>query len=999
MKKLYSMMMLLAVAICASFTAKADVSATLTWDTPGSVVIYVGSTAESSRVELPAGATSYDAVITGQTYGSVYARAAEGYMLEDAVCEDDGKTIAPSSWGTPQISVNMSASQHGGHRVKINCSKLEYDGSITVNLISAGDVTATINGTSREVKLNGGENVIPLSTKFDKTVNFSAPLAGSSSPYVKKGDTEYEWKAKYAFSTDLSHDAIDVANGDVFTVKYNDEAPVAPVEEVYYKVSLNFLNEEAKQALQMIRNVTQSKTIAERESFQVLENDKISMSFNAKDYTIEVDGKAVEAVDGAAYSVWYSDAITSDTSISISAAERAYEPVEISFMVNDPECVEVHDGEIDGEIIDLASLSPTSVTYDGVDYKKYNVSASGKYKKLFIVAADNCWVESAGYGKGTDYEESGAATPEMTDYRVVAYKIVRDKKLVVYVDNSVDLSKATLKDKNLQKFDLQKGYNEFLVDPKYSSPMTVAPIGVADGDPFNVQLNYAAVKKDADSGTFKNINLTGEGDVIHVFMKNLPTMRTVSVEQIGVEGTVVTVDNIERTMADGAASFKAFNNFAVTVKPADASTPVLKDNEPVELTDGAYTFKPTANTNITVGDVTACTVSPSNGSSVDSLEYVLVTFPYATSVEYAEEINDYVQLLSGSWANWGWTVEEAEAEQGVAFKFIPSMSAPSGAYRFVIFDGFFKINGSLSNGIIESNFTYNKAIGDVYYDVMPTFDTIVNDGNGIYLTVAFDEELEVGLNTEDINDFKVQLGDKALEYYEDYDFEMNMNYFMINIKGSSVDGLTGTLSIEIKEGALSVSGAEAPAISHSWTVVEPKEFAADIEENWTGDNGIGKEDKFEVIIRFTDAKSAELYNQYGATMYESAYPSNRYHALAESIESVAPEIEAYADNEAAPAFKLTFPSLHSVKGDDYDYSKSLPMELEVRAGTFLLDGYANSPAISKSYDFMTSGVSVIEIDSAGAVRYFNIQGVEVINPSAGQVYIKVDGGKTSKVQL
>lgn len=118
--------MIAAIAILASFTAKADVSATVTWDIPGSVILYVGSTAESAKVVPPADATSYEAKIA-QTYGTVYVRAAEGYILENAVCQDDNKEITVSSWGTPQIGINMAASQHGSHTVKVNCTKLEYD--------------------------------------------------------------------------------------------------------------------------------------------------------------------------------------------------------------------------------------------------------------------------------------------------------------------------------------------------------------------------------------------------------------------------------------------------------------------------------------------------------------------------------------------------------------------------------------------------------------------------------------------------------------------------------------------------------------------------------------------------------------------------------------------------------------------------------------------------------------------------------------------------------
>ena len=44
-----------------------------------------------------------------------------------------------------------------------------------------------------------------------------------------------------------------------------------------------------------------------------------------------------------------------------------------------------------------------------------------------------------------------------------------------------------------------------------------------------------------------------------------------------------------------------------------------------------------------------------------------------------------------------------------------------------------------------------------------------------------------------------------------------------------------------------------------------------------------------------------------------------------------------------------------------------------------------------------SGIQSIDADGNAAVRFFNLQGVEISNPAAGGVYIKVDGNKVDKV--
>lgn len=203
MKKLYSIMLVAVAMLGISFSAKADVSAKLTWDIPGSVEIYVGSTAETSKVTLPEGATSYDASITGQTYGNVYARATDGYYLVNAVCTDDNKTISPSSYGARQVSISMSASQHGGHTVHINAEKLEYDGTVSIDLVSAGDVKATFG--SREVMIKGGKQDIKFSTKFETTLAFSAPADGAVEPYIKHNGNTINTTGTPHFHMPLSH--------------------------------------------------------------------------------------------------------------------------------------------------------------------------------------------------------------------------------------------------------------------------------------------------------------------------------------------------------------------------------------------------------------------------------------------------------------------------------------------------------------------------------------------------------------------------------------------------------------------------------------------------------------------------------------------------------------------------------------------------------------------------------------------------------------------------
>lgn len=988
MKKLYSLMLMAVVVAMASFTAKADVACTVTWDTPGSVYFYVGSTAESAKVVPAADATSYTASIAGQTYGSLYVYAADGYILEGGVCQDDNKTLSMSG---NRLIVNMSASQHGSHNIKLNCKKLEYDGNINVNLVSGGEVTVALDGTYRTLTLVGGENKIPVSSTYDKTILFQAKNTGSANPYLKKNGVETEWKNFYG----TLKATLDVANGDVFEVKYNDEEPKLPEQVVTHTVTLN-LEGDALAALEMVRNFTQSKTIAARDQFEVNEGDVYTLVFNTRDYTVSVNGEPLAPNPDGQNTVWKSEPVTADVSVSATAKEREYGQVNVTFMVDNPENVVLRDGSVDGPVVDLSAYTPVPASFNGYDYKSYTVPVGAKYSKLYVSAADGCWLEECQYGSASEPDESGVVMPGYSNFRIKATKIVRDQKFVVYLDNTTDPSNLRLRDQQFNTYTLEKGYNEFMIDPRYSTPFQVLPMNVTDNMTFNVVNNYTKVALDSESNTYK-FDANAGGQVVHVFMKNLPALRTVTVNETGVEGTTVTVDKITREVTADNNAFKSYNNFEVTVTPGEGAKVVSKDGAEVELAEGVYTFKPTANTEISVANPAVMVVTPANGSTVDAFDAVYFSFPYATSVEQAmDDVNELTLSRGQAWANWGWTVEPVEAESGVTIKATPNFKVPNGLLTVYLPEGFFSIDGKYTNEETIVNFTLERAVGEINYQFDPGTDELANDGNGLYLAIVFDEDYEVELATEDINDFEVKLGDKVLEYYTDYDLTWEQNFFMVAIKGSSIEGLTGQLSLSIAEGALSVSGASAPAISHVWNVVAPKEYLLEAAENWA--EGLDKEAEFEVVITFNGASKAELFNEYGIQLAENNYVANRYSQAPAKVEEVNDEVQAYADEAAAPSMKLTFPSLYSVKGDGYDYTKPLPMTLTVREGAFTLDGYAASPAFTKEYNFLTTGIGSIEVEFDGEARYYNLQGVEVKNPAAGQVYIKVVGKKASKVQ-
>ena len=61
------------------------------------------------------------------------------------------------------------------------------------------------------------------------------------------------------------------------------------------------------------------------------------------------------------------------------------------------------------------------------------------------------------------------------------------------------------------------------------------------------------------------------------------------------------------------------------------------------------------------------------------------------------------------------------------------------------------------------------------------------------------------------------------------------------------------------------------------------------------------------------------------------------------------------------------------------------------------NGTPSDEATAVISNVVLSGVESVEFDSNAPVKYFNLQGVEVANPEAGQIVIKKQGSKAVKV--
>lgn len=126
MKKLYRLLFVAVVALCASFAAKAeDVSVTVKWDVPGSLVFSISK----QVIDVPADATEYTFTREKTTWPSLRVEPAPGYVITSGTYNNPSYTSAPT--GVVNInkvqgyaSLSFIGTQYNGATVTFTTKKL-----------------------------------------------------------------------------------------------------------------------------------------------------------------------------------------------------------------------------------------------------------------------------------------------------------------------------------------------------------------------------------------------------------------------------------------------------------------------------------------------------------------------------------------------------------------------------------------------------------------------------------------------------------------------------------------------------------------------------------------------------------------------------------------------------------------------------------------------------------------------------------------------------------
>lgn len=966
MKQLYlfwlTALILLGVTVPA--TAADPLTTTLKWDEPGTVVIYVGSTAESSKIKLADDATEYTASITG-TFGSTYVEAAEGYYLESVTDEAD-KTLNISSWGARRCTINMKT--YNGQILNVKVSKIVYDAVLKFDIINGLNplkLSATFGGTGRALKFDNYKCEIPFSSKYEPTVSFAFTNPVEPSILLNGEEKVTTFYGQYR-ANDIS-----IKDGDEFVIKVTDEDDVIAEKS---NVNIVFENEMAKEALTMLWS-QKLKTIKSYDNLQFDKDDVVKFTLNTWDYvvTLKCNGTEIPVSDTSETFTW-TNTFTEDATVSISAKDREFGTVDLKLQIDYPEGIILHEGSTDGPVIDLSNYTPEG----GV----YTIPVSAKYPKIFYEEAEGWWLKSAQYyateGEEKGWNEAGAVEERFGTVVFKLHKINPTAKVVIYFDGNTE--KFTAKAGRTEgqfltpthQLKLQPGYNEYIFDPAYTSEISIQPFTGLEG---TVQSSLFINGKSSAIDSEKNAYIglpTSDGTVMHFFCAiATPTKHQLSVN-IADKTTVLTYDKL-RIHPNTSTTLAMFEGTEISISPREGCELTI-DGKKIEIpvtraaTAGTHTFTVTGEHSIEVtytGTANVPVFFPASGETVETLESVLISFPEAKTVERNAEMGDDEISLVGNNQNYAAisvSVEKVEADVPTfRATFNPAPVAAADDYKLMMSPGFFTVDGDLLSTEASATFKLSPKLEEINYMFEPT--GTINPEWGIMAGVIFDESVTVQMpSAEDIQaKMTVKFNDKTLSYPADYTIEPAYNMFIFMLTEDAISELastTGELYLKMEKGLLDILGNESPEIEHTWTVAGPKEYTFSFEPDFSS----AVSSLTEIIVSIPEADKVEIGNPNGASLVKNIVGGgiNSWPGTITEIEA-APSTRA----ESAQKFKVTFNNAPTENGK---------YQLKFLYGTFVHDGLESNPFTTDITLDTSTGITEIGADAWVNATIYSIDG-------------------------
>lgn len=364
--------------------------------------------------------------------------------------------------------------------------------------------------------------------------------------------------------------------------------------------------------------------------------------------------------------------------------------------------------------------------------------------------------------------------------------------------------------------------------------------------------------------------------------------------------------------------------------PAGAFT---LDGEPSEAVSALYTFKP------------AWELTPAPGSTVESLNEIIISFPEAKEVTFEGTQHSFMLTNGGSYAAPGFLCEKVADAAVPTFKLTMPADAqepPLGSLTFFIDEGAFNVDG-VPSAQIAVGYVLDHEIGTLY---TPTPEKYLQISEwGLQWAFLFDEAAVVSVKKQ--SGIHVYLNGEEQTGWQAMG-ENNMLLMMMDATSDMKDD--DVLKVVAEAGAVSLSGTDAPELSYEWILYTPKEYTAVV----TPDASQTVNSLKELTISFPEATTGELFEANLITLQDTKYTYTKN-----------PTVTAVEGAEH-PKFKLTFDPEPTTSGN---------YRLMLNDGAFVLDEKYASSYMNTNYTLVyTTSVDLIGIDSDSNVTVVSLDG-------------------------
>ena len=577
MKKLYSCFMLAMMAMVSSFVAKADMTVTLKIDDATRLTGFVQyqDPATYSYVEteftpeqLQAFAAEGGSSFTiPASYGYVYINATDGNTIVSALNETTGQEGYITGGTQTYFYV------YGDATLSVTSADLESTrtATCTINVDEASKVSVSY-ATGSEIALVNGENTVKFNPNTETPFMVSAKNYGETLYEVRLGDTPQ--------ADNYGRYQVTVADGDVLTVNANFPDAPSVINFEYGENEVEVLGCFSVAVDGVPVENFDGKTLTVKLGQKVtITGDTNLYNFN---YAITVDGAST-------YFYGSYEFTATKAEHTISATVTKYASYNVMLTVDNAENVEIYVGN---------SNNTTSVE-SGVETE---IALTSSASDITIRPVSGCFITSITVN-GTEYSSSGydnygttiRGLAEGDKVVVVTGKVVRDKKVLVWVD---DITKAEYGYSFYGSYDrsnvtLESGENEVVfgdVDNPFYAGFYV------NGTSVSVWQNGLPVAPQYEGSTSYYLTFV-DGDYWKIYLAETPESFAVTFN--AEDNTITGVTVAGKTYADWATGFTALKDTEVAFTVA-ANCTVKVNGVTAAPVEGKYVVTLTEATEIVV---------------------------------------------------------------------------------------------------------------------------------------------------------------------------------------------------------------------------------------------------------------------------------------------------------------------------------------------------------------------------------------------------------------